>query len=273
MKKRWRKMAACFVFLLALPMGCGMAEEGQNEMEQTDTAAVESTSVVQDADEESMTAGTYTWHKETEETAWNASNGKAAFTVSLEYPFFEGETAAEEAINAFYQEWAAKKMDFYDSDPNSPAQNALEFWESDTTEDRAPWSDEYSVEVVTAVQGVISVRQDNYLYTGGAHGMPGRETHIFSGEDGSEVTLASLLPLSEEEVNELAMEKFLARIEEHPEDGYFEDAADTINAKTDFLSQSYLTQEGVVFYAQPYEIGPYSSGFHEITLTWEELGL
>ncbi len=103
--------------------------------------------------------------------------------------------------------------------------------------------------------------------------MPGRETHIFSGEDGSEVTLASLLPPSEEEVNELAREKFLARIEEHPEDGYFEDAADTINAKTDFLSQSYLTQEGVVFYAQPYEIGPYSSGFHEITLTWEELGL
>ena len=68
--------------------------------------------------------------------------------------------------------------------------------------------------------------------------MPGRETHIFSGEDGSEVTLASLLPPSEEEVNELAREKFLARIEEHPEDGYFEDAADTINAKTDFLSQS-----------------------------------
>ena len=164
-------------------------------------------------------------------------------------------------------------MDSYDSDPNSPAQNALEFWESDTTEDRAPWSDEYSVEVVTAVQGVISVRQDNYLYTGGAHGMPGRETHIFSGEDGSEVTLAGLLPLSEEEVNELARAKFLSRIEEHPEDGYFEDAADTINAKTDFLSQSYLTQEGVVFYAQPYEIGPYSSGFHEITLTWEELGL
>ena len=61
MKKRWRKMAACFVFLLDLPMGCGMAEEGQNEVAQTDPAAVASTSVVQDPDEESMTAGKYAW--------------------------------------------------------------------------------------------------------------------------------------------------------------------------------------------------------------------
>ena len=36
--------------------------------------------------------------------------------------------------------------------------------------------------------------------------MPGRENHIFSETNGSEVTLASLLPLSEEEVNELARE-------------------------------------------------------------------
>ena len=96
---------------------------------------------------------------------------------------------------------------------------------------------------------------------------------IFSAKrNGSEVTLASLLPLSEEEVNELAREAFLSRIEEHPEDGYFEDAADTIRAKTDFLSQSYLTQEGVVFYAQPYEIGPYASGFIEVTVTMGRAG-
>ena len=44
-------------------------------------------------------------------------------------------------------------------------------------------------------------------------------------------------------------------------------------AKTDFLSQSYLTQEGVVFYAQPYEIGPYASGFIEVTVPWKDLGL
>lgn len=319
MKRRWKIAALCTALLMTVPMGCGMAEEGQAS---ADTIVAESTPVTEDnasesvsageesaamentsadesvtavpegtsadesatgvpegtetapeADEGSMTAGTYTWHPETEEAAWNASDGKPAFTVSLEYPVFEGETAAEAAINAFYQEWAEKKMDFYESDPDSPVPGALEFWESDMTEDRAPWSDEYSVEVVTAVQGVISVRQDNYLFTGGAHGMPGRENHIFSGEDGSEVTLSDVLPLSEEEVNERAREAFLSRIEEHPEDGFFPDAADTVNAKTDFISQSYLTQDGVVFYAQPYELGPYAAGYIEVSLTWEQLGM
>ena len=104
----------------------------------------------------------------------------------------------------------------------------------------APWADDYSVAAVTAVQGVISIRQDNYLFTGGAHGMPGRENHIFSETEGSEVTLASLLPLSEEEVNERAREAFLSRIEEHPEDGYFEDASDTIRAKSDTGRRGFL---------------------------------
>ena len=136
-----------------------------------------------------------------------------------------------------------------------------------------PFSDEYSVTGVAMVQGVVSILQENYLFTGGAHGMPGRENHIFSGTDGKEVTLLDVLPLSEEEVNGLAREQFLARIEEHPEDGYFPEAADTVNAKTDFISQSYLTQDGVVFYAQPYELGPYAAGYIEVTLTWEQVGL
>lgn len=222
---------------------------------------------------ESLTAGAYTYHLETEEMAWNTSDGEAALTVTLEYPVFEGNTEAEEAINTFYRGWAADKLESYEAGTDSLAEGALEFRESEVSAGAAPWADDYSVAVVTAVQGVISIRQDNYLFTGGAHGMPGRENHIFSETDGSEVTLASLLPLSEEEVNGLAREAFLSRIEEHPEDGYFEDAADTIRAKTDFFSQSYLTQEGVVFYAQPYEIGPYASGFIEVTVPWEDLGL
>ena len=74
-------------------------------------------------------------------------------------------------------------------------------------------------------------------------------------------------------MNELVREQFLTRIEEHPEDGYFPEAADAVKEETDFISQSYLTQEGVVFYAQPYELGPYAAGYIEVTLTWEQLGL
>ena len=282
MRKRWKTMAVCAAFLLSLTAGCGAAEDlnatdtetaGNAVAEENMDMVEESTATVEETTEESLTAGAYTYHLETEEMAWNTSDGEAALTVTLEYPVFEGNTEAEEAINTFYRSWAADKLGSYEAGPDSLAEEALEFGESEVSAGAAPWADDYSVAAVTAVQGVISIRQDNYLFTGGAHGMPGRENHIFSETNGSEVTLASLLPLSEEEVNELAREAFLSRIEEHPEDGYFEDAADTIRAKTDFFSQSYLTQEGVVFYAQPYEIGPYASGFIEVTVPWEELGL
>ena len=177
-------------------------------------------------------------------------------------------------MNAFYQEWAADKLDAWETGEDPLVTDALEIRESGADiEGMPPFSDEYSVTGVTAVQGVISVLQENYCYTGGAHGMPGRENHIFRETDGKETTLPDILPLSEEEVNELVREQFLTRIEEHPEDGYFPEAADAVKEETDFISQSYLTQEGVVFYARPYELGPYAAGYIEVTLTWEQLGL
>ena len=274
MGKRWKALAVFAAFLLSLPTGCGTAEDlNATDTAKEETAAGTDTGGKGETAGESQTAGAYTYHLETEEMAWNTSDGEAALTVTLEYPVFEGDTEAEKAINSFFRNWVADKMASYEAEPDSLAEEALEFGESEVSAGAAPWADDYSVAAVTAVQGVISIRQDNYLFTGGAHGMPGRENHIFSETEGSEVTLASHLPLSEEEVNERAREAFLSRIEEHPEDGYFEDASDTIRAKTDFLSQSYLTQEGVVFYAQPYEIGPYASGFIEVTVPWKDLGL
>ena len=222
----------------------------------------------------SLTAGAYSYHLETKTQSWDDASGQEACSVSLEYPVFEGGTDAENAMNAFYQEWAADKLDAWETGEDPLVTDALEIRESGADiEGMPPFSDEYSVTGVTAVQGVISVLQENYCYTGGAHGMPGRENHIFRETDGKETTLPDILPLSEEEVNELVREQFLTRIEEHPEDGYFPEAADAVKEETDFISQSYLTQEGVVFYARPYELGPYAAGYIEVTLTWEQLGL
>ena len=50
--------------------------------------------------------------------------------------------------------------------PDSLAEEALEFGESEVSAGAAPWADDYSVAAVTAVQGVISIRQDNYLFYG-----------------------------------------------------------------------------------------------------------
>ena len=115
MRKRWKTMAVCAAFLLSLTAGCGAAEDlnatdtetaGNAVAEENMDMVEESTAAVEETTEESLTAGAYTYHLETEEMAWNTSDGEAALTVTLEYPVFEGNTEAEEAINTFYRSWA-----------------------------------------------------------------------------------------------------------------------------------------------------------------------
>ena len=196
MGKRWKALAVFAAFLLSLPTGCGTAEDlNATDTAKEETGAGTDTGGKGETAGESQTAGAYTYHLETEEMAWNTSDGEAALTVTLEYPVFEGDTEAEKAINSFFRNWVADKMASYEAEPDSLAEEALEFGESEVSAGAAPWADDYSVAAVTAVQGVISIRQDNYLFTGGAHGMPGRENHIFSETEGSEVTLERLLPL------------------------------------------------------------------------------
>lgn len=258
----------------AVETDAAKAETAKAETAAEGSAGTEEETAAQGEEDADRADGVYAYHLETETRSWNDAAGQEACSVSLEYPVFEGDSAAETAINAFYQEWVSDKLDAWETGEDPFVTEALEIRESGADiEGMPPFSDEYSVTGVAMVQGVVSILQENYLFTGGAHGMPGRENHIFSGTDGKEVTLLDVLPLSEEEVNGLAREQFLARIEEHPEDGYFPEAADTVNAKTDFISQSYLTQDGVVFYAQPYELGPYAAGYIEVTLTWEQVGL
>ena len=184
MGKRWKALAVFAAFLLSLPTGCGTAEDlNATDTAKEETGAGTDTGGKGETAGESQTAGAYTYHLETEEMAWNTSDGEAALTVTLEYPVFEGDTEAEKAINSFFRNWVADKMASYEAEPDSLAEEALEFGESEVSAGAAPWADDYSVAAVTAVQGVISIRQDNYLFTGGAHGMPGRENHIFSETD------------------------------------------------------------------------------------------
>ena len=171
MRKRWKIIAVCAAFLLSLTAGCGAAEDlntvdtdtaedavtqesmdaGEESTAIAEETAEESTAAVEETTEESLTTGAYTYHLETEEMAWNTSDGEAALTVTLEYPVFEGNTEAEEAINTFYRSWAADKLESYEAGTDSLAEGALEFRESEVSAGAAPWADDYSVAAVTAV--------------------------------------------------------------------------------------------------------------------------
>lgn len=232
----------------------------------------------------SLQAGEYTYHLEQVEKTWSTEKGQLACTVKLEYPVFEGDSDGEKKINEFYEEWVSDRMENYENDPDSIVSYAMQYRmeeensqtaaEGETEAFTMPLSEEdYTVGGVVSHGNVLSVFLESYTYEGGAHGMPGRNNHIFDKETGKELTLAGLINISSDELNTMVRDKFLEVVENDTEGGFFEDAAETLNAKNDFMEYYYLTDEGVVFYSTPYEIAPYAAGYTEVVIPYEELGM
>lgn len=257
-------------------------ESTQTEGTQTEDTQTEGTEAAS-TNKASIKAGDYSYHVESFEKEWTTDGGTLACTVKLAYPVFEGDTEGEKNINAFFEEWADDKMDYYENDKDSIVNIAIQYQteletEQDTTQEETtlpaipPSEEDFSVGGVVARGSIISVFMESYSYEGGAHGMPGRANYLFDKTTGKETTLASLISISEEKLNEKVRSLFLEQVKGNAE-GFFEDAEETLNNKKDFIDNYYFTENGVVFYTTPYEIAPYAAGYTEVTVTFEELGL
>lgn len=108
-------------------------------------------------------------------------------------------------------------------------------------------------------------------YTGGAHGMYGTECHIYSLNDGFELSLEDLFTESEmQRLDELIREKIATQYNAPTDDelaraGFF---PEYIAPTENFL----LSPDGITFYYNPYDIGCYALGAVEVTIGWDELG-
>jgi len=110
----------------------------------------------------------------------------------------------------------------------------------------------------------------SYAFTGGAHGL---ETHDFFSIDlltGKRIKLEDiLLPGKENELNKMLTHKLhqiigISDAEKLTDSGYF---TDEVKANENY----YLTGNGLGFFYNHYELAPYSFGFTDIFLTFNEL--
>ena len=111
-----------------------------------------------------------------------------------------------------------------------------------------------------------------YSYTGGAH--PNARTLYGSWflEDGRRVALRDLLtPGSEERVAEIAEAVFREQRGLPTEQSLEEQGFDFPDGKFALNENFAVTDQGLVFYFNPYEIAPYALGPTEIELTFEAL--
>lgn len=208
------------------------------------------------------------------EKQYEADDGTVIFEMKLAYPVIQGEDEGSAGINQFYQEWSEQKLKEYEEDENSTRQSALEVYrESKDAGWPGPWSESYEVTSVKTWGGYVSVLMDSYLYEGGAHGMPYREGHVFRLSDGQEVDLSDLTDKTQDDWDKLLRAGFADKIAQGEEAEYYEDAMDLIKERDMKDTGYYFTETGIVFYLPPYEIAPYSTGYVEVLVPFEEAGV
>lgn len=111
----------------------------------------------------------------------------------------------------------------------------------------------------------LSVTEEQYVYTGGAHGMTLRKTRNIDTLAQKEIELGDLF--SEEGYKE-TLNRMIRDLRTENPDEYGELWEEpTIKTGQDF----YLTEDDLVIYYQPYELSYYARGFIEFPLRLSEL--
>jgi hypothetical protein len=118
---------------------------------------------------------------------------------------------------------------------------------------------------------LLSIRQEWYSYTGGAHGNFGASNYAINLKTGKEIKLNDLfLEQNQSQLSDIIEQKILEQ--QHKfigEQASLQDAGffvEEINPTENF----YLTKKGIGFYYSPYEIAPYAAGAIEVFVPFSD---
>lgn len=193
----------------------------------------------------------------------------AIASVYVETFVFDGDSEAVKSMNQILAEDSKSQLLYGENMMNA--------------EDEA-WFHEESFRTNTITYQISEVRylDDQYVdlsvtgyeYTGGAHGMPYRTDYLFDRQTGKRLELSDVIGIPEEELKTV-VSRYFRELSEKTKFSFDDPGTlETIVAERITMgSPFYITDEGVVFYFTPYDIAPYSEGFPEVIIPFEELGM
>lgn len=178
-------------------------------------------------------------------------------SIKVEYPQISGlrSKEAERKINALLQERAKTFV----------ANSLKEAQENQPSPNGSPYEYLGNYTVYFNRGGLLSILEQTYAYTGGAHGISVREGLTFRLSNGKLLTLDEVLRKNPDfrKIVDPAIAKQLQQT-----DGYF-GGFKTIGSNPDY----YLKNNGVVIFFQLYDYLPYAYGFPEFYFSFQELGI
>ena len=201
---------------------------------------------------------------------FKTKKGKVYKKISYEYPLANGDSAAVATFNNFFEKQQKKWVKSAKKNLDSAKQDVKEI-ESDAG---ICYSDAVTCELVQN-EKYISVLQTGYDYTLGAHGIPYRMSYLFIADTGENISAAKILGITKKELNNKVSKLFLNKYNKSKDSDkspFFN--SEVISAKEikkflgkmDFSDCCYLKNGKLCFYADPYALGPYASGFIEVTM-------
>ncbi|MCH5250988.1 MAG: DUF3298 and DUF4163 domain-containing protein [Lachnospiraceae bacterium] len=202
-----------------------------------------------------------------------AEDGTLIYERSYDVPTvtIAGNEAASEKINADLQ----SRIDAFTASEQMK-NDAREFYEVAAKEDFTfmEYVDSLGFGAARADTNVISFVITTYSFTGGAHGLEQTFGINYDAVTGELIDFADLSDDPDKFYNDtLEYNKELAQTDEYKErmfeaDFLEEDALENVLYAD---KKWYLSDEGLVFISNPYELGPYAAGIIEFTIPYSEL--
>jgi hypothetical protein len=206
-------------------------------------------------------AALYAGHKAktltAEKTGW--------YSASTRYPQFDDQTPVAKVANKVLSSWATNRQKEFIRQSTTALERA----------GKPGGGHQYTVdyEVTYAFpQRLLSIRFDTFWDTGGAHGMPEYVTYTFGMVKGKaqQLTLRHFFQPGSA-YKDTVTAAILGKLKLNPK------ATLVVNGQVTSLTDKQLHRfsvdaDGLTFFLNPYEVGPYSSGRFQIKLTVDELG-
>ena len=270
-----RKLIAISL-LAALLVSCGKESATENTTK-PDTSATTETTV----------------EEQTEQPAADSAPEYTVTSVSADgYDYFEGRIEClqitdgqheklAKAIDEFFSKRVSdfnSSVDSYNKDSeeqNKEMKKSAE--ENGDTYETIKYSDNVTVSVVRADNQVFSFKIYDYIYLGGAHGGTNVTGYTFDSKTGEQLTIDSFGDkASIANTADIFILNSIAESSDQARAGLFDDdALSYVTAIDDYFTKTelpayYLSNRGIVFVFQQYDIAPYASGIIEFVVPYTQ---
>ncbi len=305
-KKNRQLILAFFIGIILICNGCGRKETSQKEnnekvnTEETETNAdfeeqtgqAQEEAVAENGEvEEEKAAGVQAETSSIREQQIKNTDNETLLTMkaNMIYVTVPGNQEAEDAINRFFADRYASWQDTVNT-YREMAEQDFETWCAMKSEDNGEegssqeggqeeaigpgsWNSyelDRTYRVMRADEEIISIVEDDYEYTGGAHGNAVRVAYNFDAQTGKRMTLEEVAS----DLDEIRQKSVAYLGEKLPESKVAEELfGDYANHLEDILTDStwYLDRNGLHVICNEYIITPHSAGILDFLLPYEEV--